>query len=97
MTPSAFMQVAKVRGEATDIDRPSSLEGPDPKADQSTAGYGDSTQKCSTCLHFDGTSSCSKVDGEIDPQGHSKFWEQGETSSPAPDSEDESYDHYSGE
>jgi hypothetical protein len=83
------MQVEKVRGITTDIDAPSSLEGPGPKAAQSSAAYGDSTQKCNTCRHFDGTDGCSKVEGKIDPDGHSKFYERSVTANPEPDTEDE--------
>lgn len=70
------MQVEKVRGAsgAPDLGKPRSIEGPAPKASPAEANYGDAEQKCSTCEHFDGTDGCSKVEGVIDPNGHSRFY-----------------------
>jgi hypothetical protein len=93
------MQVEKVRGvsDTSGIDRPRSIEGPEPKASQTAAGYGDSSQKCNTCVHFDGTNSCDKVEGDIDPDGHSKYYERSETAAgdtPLVESKDEDDDEY---
>jgi hypothetical protein len=78
MNPQSFMQAEKVRGmsDAPGLGKPSPLE-PAAKASQVEAAYGDSEAKCRTCEFFDGASACSKVDGEIDPEGHSKYYSPG--------------------
>ena len=86
MNPSMYLGKEKVAGMAPG--GPSGLPGPRPidapvKADQTSAGYGDSNAKCAVCRFFDGQDACSKVDGMIDPGGHSRFFEakndQGDT------------------
>lgn len=81
------MQVEKVRGMADTggLGKPRPLDTP-AKASQEEAAYGGSDAKCRTCTHFDGTSACDKVDGEIDPEGHSKYYEAGMTTA-GPDDE----------
>jgi hypothetical protein len=75
------MQAEKVRGmsNAPGLGKPTPLEAP-AKASQEEAAYGGSEAKCRTCEFFDGDSACSKVDGVIDPEGHSKYYSPGAAS-----------------
>jgi hypothetical protein len=88
------MQVEKVRGMAdtSGLGKPTSLEGPAPKKSQEEAAYGDSTARCGTCKFYDENSGeCSKVEGPIDPDGHSRFYEASEsteTAEPDKDADD---------
>lgn len=74
------MQAEKVRGMAppspAGLGRPTPIE-PEVQATQEEAAYGGSEAKCRTCEFFDGQNACSKVEGEIDPEGHSKYYSAG--------------------
>lgn len=62
--------------DTTGLGKPRPLE-PQTKASQDEAAYGASDAKCSSCTHFQEPNACDKVEGEIDPGGHSKYYERG--------------------
>ena len=78
MTSSAFLGKEKVRsGPSASLDNLDSIDGS--KTPQEIAEYRDSNKRCRLCQHFDGIDSCSQVEGDIDPEGNSKYFLPRET------------------
>jgi hypothetical protein len=86
---STYMQMEKVRGVGSELPSPRSLEAPEQQSLEAM-GYGDATQKCGDCAHFEAEQSmCSKAGEQCDPGGHCGSWEGGEDGEEMPEPEAE--------
>jgi hypothetical protein len=75
---TAWMGKEKVRtGNRDSLDNLDSIDGS--KTSRESAEYRGSDVRCVDCRHFDGVDSCSVVEGEIQPDGNSRFFERRET------------------
>ena len=69
MSPTNYLGKEKI----APMGRPRSIEGN--KVDKASAGYRTKDIRCSNCIHFDGVDTCTEVDGVIDPDESSDFFE----------------------